>query len=264
MNSLFQKAFADIVVAEVQNDDQVLGVAAAGSWLTDELDVYSDLDLILVTREKLGGDSAAMLQVAQRFGILLSSFTGDHVGEPRLLICLYDNPLLHVDIKFLTLEEFGHRIEVPDILLDKNGELQTILERTTHSFPFPKYQWMEDRFWTWIHYILLKIGRGEYMEAYDCFSLLRGMILGPLLHIKNGKLPRGVRKVEMLLPVGDQKKLQLTLPLYERESLLAALQNIVSLYRELRIELFTNNEVLHLQAESSVMNYFEKIKLSSV
>jgi hypothetical protein len=73
-----------------------------------------------------------MLTYARRFGNFLSGFTGEHVGEPRVLICLYDNPLLHVDIKFLTVPEFTKRIENPDILFDPYGQLQQqVREHTT-------------------------------------------------------------------------------------------------------------------------------------
>jgi hypothetical protein len=101
---------------------------------------------------------------------LLSAFTGEHVGEPRLLICLYDNPLLHVDIKFVTLEEFGTRVETPVILFDRNSQLKQVINQTTAIFPYPDFQWIEDRFWTWVHYAALKIGRGEYFEAIDFFG----------------------------------------------------------------------------------------------
>jgi hypothetical protein len=50
-----------------------------------------------------------MQQNASRLGELLPSFTGEHVGEPRLLICLYNNPLLHAELKFVTPEEFKKR-----------------------------------------------------------------------------------------------------------------------------------------------------------
>jgi len=135
-----------------------------------------------------------MLDYANRLGQLLSGFTGEHVGEPRVLICLYDNPLLHVDIKFLTLPEFHTRIETPVILFDKSGQLQHALNNSAPTFPFPDYQWIEDRFWIWVHYALLKIGRGEYLEAFDFFGYLRMVVFGPLLDIKNNNLPRGVRK----------------------------------------------------------------------
>lgn len=256
---MIQKQFADRAVEILKSDKNTIGLAAAGSWLTNEIDEFSDLDLILVTREKISGDESTMLEYAQRLGDLLGGFTGEHVGEPRVLICLYDNPLLHVDIKFLTLEEFHQRIEKPVILLDTNDQLKTVLDQTTHRFPYPGYQWIEDRFWTWIHYALLKIGRGEYVEAVDFLSALRMLVLGPLLHIKNGNLPRGVRKVEAQLNSADLERLLGTLPEYSRRSLLQSLENAVSLYRDLRSELFQAEITLQTATEKRVMEYFTEI-----
>ena len=97
---MIQQQFVNKAVATIKKDDSIIGLAVGGSWLTNELDEYSDLDLTLVTKEKVSDDPAKMLKYAASFGKLLSGFTGEHVGEPRLLICLYDDPLLHVDIKF--------------------------------------------------------------------------------------------------------------------------------------------------------------------
>lgn len=190
----------------------------------------------------------------------MSGFTGEHVGEPRLLICLYDDPLLHVDIKFLTLEEFESRIESPVLLIDKGEKLANIIHHTEARFPYPDYQWIEDRFWTWIHYALLKIGREEYFEAYDFMGFLRSIVFGPLLHIKNGNLPRGVRKVETALETSDFEKLKLTIPSYERQSLLQSLRNGVLLYKHLRTELFDSKVNLQINTEEKVMRYFEELE----
>ena len=258
-----QKQFADNVVAAVKDDENVAGLAVAGSWLTNEIDEFSDLDLILVTKQKINVDRSKMLNYARQFGHLLSGFTGEHVGEPRVLICLYNNPLLHVDIKFVTLDEFGQRIETPFILLDKSGQLKRILEQTEPKFPFPDYQWIEDRFWIWVHYALLKIGRGEYVEAFDFLSFLRMVVFGPLLHIKNKNLPRGVRKVETQLAPADFEQLLKTLPTYSRTALLEGLQHSVILYRQLRGELFSSEVTLQPETEEKVMEYFHQIKQSS-
>jgi predicted nucleotidyltransferase len=257
---MIQKQFAARVANILSEDDSVVGLAVGGSWLTNEIDEFSDLDLVVVTKEKISGDKEKMLACARHFGEFLSGFTGEHVGEPRVLICLYDNPLLHVDIKFLTLMEFRERIETPVILIDKDQQLQNVLEQTESNFPYPDYQWIEDRFWTWVHYILLKIGRGEYVEAFDFFGFLRTVVLGPLLHIKNDNLPRGVRKVEAQLHDEDFNKLKLTIPVYERQSLLDSLQNSVSLYRQLRTLLFTPGIELRRNTEQKVMEYFKEIE----
>jgi len=243
----------------LKNDKSVIGLAAAGSWLTKEIDEFSDLDLILVTNKKISGSKTKMLDYAKQIGQLLTGFTGEHVGEPGILICLYDNPLLHVDIKFVTLEEFHLRIETPTVLLDTEGLLKKAIDQSNAKFPYPDYQWIEDRFWIWIHYALLKIGRGEYVEAFDFLGFLRMVVLGPLLYIKNGFLPRGVRKVETKLEPEDFKKLKLTLPAYEKKSLLDSLHNAVSLYRELRIRLFTDDVKLQNETAKKVMLYFNEI-----
>jgi predicted nucleotidyltransferase len=259
---MIQKAFAERVTHILKDNKDIIGLAVAGSWLTNEIDEFSDLDLLLVTQEKISGDKNKMLDYAKRFGQLLSGFTGEHVGEPRVLICLYDNPLLHVDIKFLTLEEFYQRIETPHILLDTDGQLKNALEQTEAKFPYPDYQWIEDRFWIWIHYALLKIGRGEYVEAFDFFGFLRMVVFGPLLHIKNGNLPRAVRKVETQLVADDFEQLKSTIPNYSRNSLLDSLQNSVSLYRQLRLELFKNAVMTNPVTEEKVMKYFDEIKIA--
>lgn len=257
---MIQEKFAKSAAEILKSDQSVIGLAVVGSWLTNEIDEFSDLDLILVTETKISGDVNQMLKYAQSFGTLLSGFTGEHVGEPRVLICLYDHPLLHVDIKFLTLEEFGQRIETPIILLDKDQQLQHKIAQTVAQFPYPDFQWIEDRFWIWIHYALLKVGRGEYLEAHDFLGFLRMVVFGPLLHIRNNNLPRGVRKVETQLIKADFERLKTTIPTYSKISLLESLQNAVTLYQQLRKELFKKDVMLKNDAEGRVMLYFKEIK----
>ncbi len=257
---MIQKEFADKAKTILAADDNVIGLAVAGSWVTNEMDAYSDLDLILVTKQKISNNKNLMLEYAKRLGVLLSGFTGEHVGEPRVLICLYDNPLLHVDIKFVTLEEFHTRIETPTLLMDKSGQLKNAILNSQANYPYPDYQWVEDRFWIWIHYVLLKIGRGELLEAYDFMGFLRMVVFGPLLHIKNDKLPRGVRKVETDLKSEDLTRLKLTMPAYDSASLLQSLRNAVSLYRELRTELFDDTVQLQMDTDKKVMYYFDEIE----
>ena len=166
-SDMMQKEFADKVVEIVKKDAAVTGLAVAGSWITDELDEYSDLDLILITKKKIAGDKEMMLDYAKKFGDFISGFTGEHVGEPRVLNCLYDNPLLHVDIKFLTLPEFYDRIENPVVLFERDSQLTDVIKSTKAEWPSVDFQWVEDRFWTWVHYIAGKAARGEYFVWLD-------------------------------------------------------------------------------------------------
>lgn len=258
---MIQVEFTNRAKAILEKDNSVLGLAVGGSWLTKQIDEFSDLDLIIVTREKVSNNKGLMLTYAKKLGHFLSGFTGEHVGEPRVLICLYDQPLLHVDLKFLTLDELAERVETPTLLIDQDGLLEKTLASAEAKFPSPDHQWIEDRFWTWVHYALLKIGRGEYMEALDFFGFLRMVVFGPLLHLKNGNLPHGVRKVEADLPEEDLKKLLATVPNYDQASLLQSLRNAVNLYQQLRVSLFANDVQLNIDAEGAVMRYFDEIDL---
>ena len=261
---MLQQAFAAHAAIIAEDDPFVQGLAVAGSWLTQELDEFSDLDLILITNTKVGGNKEQMMAYANKFGNLLNAFTGEHVGEPRLLICLYNEPLLHVDIKFITANELKTRVENPVLLFDRDGSLQQIIDSTSYQFPHPDHQWIEDRFWTWVHYALLKIGRGEYMEAHDFLAFLRMVVFGPLLHIKNNNLPRGVRKVETTITKKDLHQLQQTLAANSKASLLAALDQAVQLYRSLRNDLFTTETKLKHQTEEAVMKYFDEMMNKNV
>jgi predicted nucleotidyltransferase len=110
-------AFLRRAVERLSADPRLVGVAAGGSYLTGTMDEFSDLDLVVAV------DPPAYLQVmeerhqiAASLGPLLSAFTGEHVGEPRVLICLYGPPLLHVDLKFVALGDIAERVEDPAVI----------------------------------------------------------------------------------------------------------------------------------------------------
>lgn len=257
---MIQQDFAYRVAEIVQRDETVIGLAAGGSWISGEMDEYSDLDLILITKEKITGNKEQMLQYAKSFGDLISGFTGEHVGEPRVLICLYDNPLLHVDIKFLTLPELYDRVENPAVLFERNKQLSKIINSTNAVWPQPDFQWIEDRFWTWVHYACLKIGRGELMEAFDFLSFLRITVLSPLLQVKNNKQARGMRRVETGLNPSDLENLKITIAQYNKTSVIKALDNCIGIYKSLRRKLYTDAVQLQTLAEKRSLDYFKEIR----
>lgn len=257
---MIQQDFAYNAAEIVSADQNVLGLAVAGSWITNELDEYSDLDLVLVTKEQISSDKEKMIDLAKSLGNFISGFTGEHVGEPRLLICLYDDPLLHVDIKFLTLQEFVNRIENPVILFERDDLLTAIITSTEAKWPEPDFQWIEDRFWTWVHYACMKIGRGELMEAYDFLSFLRQTVFSPLMQVKNNKKVRGLRRVETQLSLSDLENLKITIAQYNKASIIKALDNSISIYKSLRRKLFPATITLQEKAEKRSLEYFKQIK----
>lgn len=257
---MIQQKFIDQVVEKIKGDANVLGLAVAGSFITNEVDEFSDVDLVLVTVEKIAPDINKMVAYAESFGHYLHGFTGEHIGERRVLICLYDNPLLHVDIKFITIDEFEERVEDPIIIFDRDKALERVITSTKSEWPKLDYQWIEDRFWTWVHYATLKLGRGENFEVVDFLSFVRTVVISPLLQVKNNRLPRGLRKVEFNVSKQDLHKLAETLPEYTTESIFASLDNAIQLYQELRQSLYPSTIQLRGVVERKTLEYLDEIK----
>ncbi|TGL63512.1 nucleotidyltransferase domain-containing protein [Leptospira sarikeiensis] len=251
--------FVDKVKQFCMSQDIVEGVAVAGSFISKELDKYSDIDFVIILKDGIQYTREEMIEFANQFGPLLSAFTGEHVGEKRLLICLYEDPFLHVDYKFIQLSELRDRVENPIIIYQKNKEIDSILESKEAQWPNPDFQWIEDRFWVWIHYAATKLGRGEYFETIDFLSFLRGVVLGPLLHLKNKSLPRGVRKLEFILDPTDLEKLRSTIPAYDFHSLKTSLLNSAKLYNELKLVLYGPGIKNFSKAETYSLDYLNKI-----
>jgi hypothetical protein len=226
--------FLSCAMPVLKADQRFVGVGVGGSWLTGQLDEFSDLDLVLaVAPDALAAVNACRLEIAKTLGSLLAGFTGEHVGEPRLLICLYDKPLLHVDLKFVSVAELEFRAEDPFTLWERDMALTRAMSTEPARFPMPDSQWIEDRFWIWVHYAATKLGRGELFEVIDFLAFLREQVFGPLAAALNGREPRGVRKLERALPK--------YVPAFERtladrtpRSCADALLGAVDLYRALR------------------------------
>ncbi|WP_135553704.1 nucleotidyltransferase domain-containing protein [Paenibacillus cymbidii] len=252
--------FLDQAKEKLRQDLRVRGLLAGGSLATGTMDEYSDLDLIIVYdaayREPIMNQR---LLIAEGLGKLLSGFTGEHVGEPRVVICLYGPEPLHVDLKFVALEELATRMEDPLILWEREQAISKMLESTSPSYPYPDRQWIEDRFWVWIHYGATKLGRGEWFELINHLAFIRSAVLGPLFSIGNRQLPRGVRKLEQS-DVEGWEELKETIPQYSFESCCHALRSTIRLYRRLR----QHSDVLAKEeAEHAATAYLEKVYAST-
>lgn len=254
-----QAALLRRAVQRLSADPRLVGVAAGGSYLTGTMDQFSDLDLVVAV------EPAAFLEVladrpriAASLGPLLSAFTGEHVGEPRVFICLYGPPLLHVDLKFVALADAAQRVEDPAVLWERDGRLSAALREGTARYPAPDLQWLEDRFWVWVHYGAGKIGRGELFEAHDMLAFLRARALGPLMLQTVGARPNGVRRLEQAAP-GWAREMQATVAKYEPRSTALALREAAQIYRALRGAAAVPDLVVRREAEAAAMAYLDGI-----
>jgi len=227
------REFLQQSIERLKTDQRMVGVAAAGSFITNSMDEFSDLDLVIAVEPAHQAEvMSERMKIAASLGKLLAAFTGEHVGEPRVLICLYEAPLLHVDLKFVSLEDVATRVEDPSVLWERDGRLSSALGHGEAEYPTRSPQWIEDRFWIWVHYAATKIARGELFEAIDFMSFLRGNVLGPLALALAGARPSGVRKIETIAPA-FAIELQRTVATHDAADCLRALRACIELYRSL-------------------------------
>jgi predicted nucleotidyltransferase len=246
-------------VEKLKSDKRILGVAVGGSLIHGRVDKYSDLDLVVVVdAEKYQEVLNERRKLAKSIGPLLEAFTGEHVGEPRLLVCLYGPPLLHVDYKFVSIKEIQERVEDPLIIWERDKVLTENLFQGRAVFPAQDLKWIEDRFWIWVHYVAAKIGRGELFEVIDALGFIRSRVLGPMILTKAGARPQSVRKIEEY-GAPYVEKLQRTVPTYDKLSCLLAINTTIELYRDLRKELNQGKKQVSSKVELETLKYLKEI-----
>ena len=226
--------FLETLIEKLKLDDRFEALLAGGSMVQGGFDEHSDIDLLPVIRsDAYGHVLAERREIARGLGNLLSAFTGEHVGEPRLLICLYGPELLHVDLKFVVLADLKHLVERPKILWARDGTaMSNALDAAIIDWPNRSPEWFEERAWIWLHYGVTKLQRGELFEAMGMIAFFREYVLGPMLHRRSSRPQRGVRKIEF-----DGEATEALLAIiadHNRKSVSAALINAARLYLELR------------------------------
>jgi hypothetical protein len=245
-------------VAVARADPRVVGLAAGGSAAVGPMDEFSDLDLIVVCRDE---DHPGLLRDAPVFaaslGPLLSSFTGEHVREPRLFLCLFGPPLVRVDLKFVAEQDLDHRVEDGRILWQRGGALEAALRRTPAVWPSADPQWMEDRFWTWIHSGATKIGRGELFHCLEELAFLRRTVIGPLIAQSRGQRPNRVRRIEQIAP-DLVPAMAATIGDHTTPGCIDALHATVDLYQRLRDA--SPDLVRRTGAEAAALAYLAEIE----
>jgi hypothetical protein len=247
------------LVAGIRQNPAFVGLAAGGSFPSGRMDEFSDLDLVVVVEPAASAEVRGKRgALAAALGPLLASFTGEHVGEPRLLVCLYGPPLVHVDLKFVTPDELGRRVETPTVLWDRDGRVRIALAAGAAAYPAPDPQWIEDRFWIWVHYAASKIGRGELFEALDFTAFLRTQVLGPLALKEASAQPNGVRHVERMAPA-RARQMQETVARYDARDLVSSVRAAVALYRELRDRAGVEGLQRRSEAEEAAVDYLDAV-----
>ena len=124
------------IIEKLSARSDLLGLAIAGSFLTDQMDDYSDLDLKVVADPREWQTvREARKQIAASVGPLVSAFTAEHVGVPQMLICMYGDMPIHVDLHFMVPEQLASRPEDPVVLWDRDGTFVKSCPAANHVQP---------------------------------------------------------------------------------------------------------------------------------
>jgi hypothetical protein len=232
-HATFLERVRDAVAADTRFSALLIG----GSYIHGGLDEHSDLDFVIVVQDESHADvMASRMAFARTLPDFINAFTGEHVGEPRLLICLYGPPLLHVDLKFVVARELDHQIERRAILFARAPEeIETRIRASDIAWPNRPSDWFEARAWIWLHYAATKLARGELYEAIGMLGFFREQILGPLLYRRAGKDQRGVRRLESLR-LDEPAGLASTVALHDAASVRRAIAASICLYLDLRAD----------------------------
>ncbi|MGL6260828.1 oxalate:formate antiporter [Vibrio sp. WXL210] len=245
------------IVSVLSQDPRICGIGCSGSFASDSMDQYSDLDFVIaVNPEDYAEVMAQRFDILNQFEDLLAAFTGEHVGEPRLIISLFAaNEPVHVDFKFVSLPDAAVRVDDTQVLWQRGSCLSDVFATKEPHYPQPDAQWIEDRFWIWVHYGATKIARGEYFETLEFISSLR-LVLSPLALQQAGLTPSGVRKIEQRLPE-FARQLAKTVAIPEKASLISALEQCITIYLELRSK---ESVVVNDKAKQASLAYLAEIK----
>lgn len=254
------RQFADRAINRLQNDPRVLGLAACGSWPTGELDEFSGLDLVLVAEP---GRYKSLLQdlraIALSLGACLASFPEEHNGHTGRLVCLFEDPLLGVSLKAVDLDELPLRSENPLVLWERGRALTKAIEEHKPVVPHIDLQWIEDRFWVWLHRGSALLGRGEIFSALSLLAFLREQALGPLLNARAGRKPHGVRRIERSCDASGVEELRTTVCAYDAHDCEQALKAAAKMYVGLRETLDSGTLQRNRRAEMASLRYLHAV-----
>jgi hypothetical protein len=119
------------------------------------------------------------------------------------------------------------------VLWQRDDTVDRVRQESTAAWPQPDVQRIEDQFWVWVHYVAVKIQRGEIFEAIEGLGMMRSSAIAPLAGLGRTGRPAGVRRLETIAPE-LVPELRETVPTADRDDCLRALRASIEVYRKIR------------------------------
>jgi len=221
-----------------QADERVVAAFIGGSYARGKTDVYSDLDLYLITSDEMYVDFTTSLEVFMR-----------RLGEPLFLEVYNDYGFDLVLFIFangtegeLGLGQESHFTHIHGgpykVLLDKKGILVGAVFPSHKPIQAEQVETLRRLInWFWhdlSHHFITPMARGQLWSAYGALEDLRLTCVNLARLRQNfSAVAEGYEKVEQAVPVEQLVALQVTFCPMERDAMLQAALTIVRFYQEL-------------------------------
>ena len=229
------QAVIDRFVAACQADERIIAAFLSGSYAQGTADVYSDLDLGLIT-----SDAAYEVMLAERAAFIRL------LGEPVFL----ENFNFLASIFFIFPDGVEGELAVGcasqlqhlhggphHALLDKTGVLANAVfpwDEVDHTEQVETLRRLVYSFWHDLSHFITAIGRGQLWWAYGQLEELRRMCINLARLRQNFSASAdGYEKVERAIPAEHLSPLETTYCPLERSAMLQSAHIIVRFYREL-------------------------------
>lgn len=252
-DSAAHRAILQRAIAFAETDPRILGLALhyqQNNWNAEEM-------VLVTSAESFHRTAPHLKEIAASFGSLVLAYEPVGHTASRELICLFDDPVDRIDLIVMPLENLP--LTYSTILCQKGKALTDLLAGQRTVPPHVDLQWMEDRFWVWLHSAANSLREGALFETLEQIGNLRSQILAPLVLCKN-KQPTD--QLAALEEKGgeDLGSLRATVPLYDARSCEISLREAAKLYVGLRETLAPDSLKRHQRAELAVMRHLHAVK----
>jgi hypothetical protein len=261
METEMHRKIAENAKSYLLNDQRFIAMAIGGSWINRQLDEFSDLDVYLLYDNHISLSLNEKKEILDSWGSQLCFYTNGHDADVTVSIYDFSPGLLHVDCRWTTLDRLKERVEDPEIIFDKKGLLSDFFKKHPNKgYRQPDLALNESRFWSWMHYVLSKIGRGEILEAYDYLCEVRSCCIGPMVLMKHGMRPYRMRMAEKLPPNVLSAVLKTFPERCDALSCLNATVSLIELYTQTRDSIKKSDLIVNTAAENACKTYANYIQ----
>jgi predicted nucleotidyltransferase len=240
----------DRFVAACQADERVVAAFLGGSYAKGTADVYSDLDLYLITLDEAFKDFLGERQVFIRlFGepLFLEDF-----GIPHLMLYIFADRTegelwIHRESHLDNVRTGPYRV-----LLDRKGILVNAVFPQQEADQAKQVETLRQQvawFWHDLSHFIKAMGRGQLWFAYGELEVLRQICVN-LARLRYNFSDAWVGeepyfKVEQALPVEQLSPLQTTFCAMEYRAMLQAAFVIFRFYRDMALELTKEHHITY-------------------